>query len=413
MSNTEIVVVGAGVAGLSAALAVAGTGHDVTLVTKAELVESNTYHAQGGIAAAIFSDDDPKLHAADTMAAGHGLCDPKAVDILTREGAERVREFAAAGVHFDRDAHGHMLRGLEAAHSRARVVHAGGDATGKVFELDVSAMVRKNPRIHIIENAFLKDLIVRGGHIAGVHLLIDGQDKDLAADRVILAAGGAGRMYPYTTNPPVATADGLAVAWRAGAQVADLEFYQFHPTAMAVGEHFLVSEAVRGEGAVLLDEHGHRYMKDIDPRAELAPRDVVARENFRVMQAQGGKPVMLDFTGYGCVNCRKMELAVWTNPKVSDIINNDYVLITLYVDNKTPLPSPVKIVENGTERTLRTVGDKWSYLQRVKFGANAQPFYVLIDNEGKPLNKSYSYDEDIPKYIEFLQTGLENYKKEK
>ena len=126
---------------------------------------------------------------------------------------------------------------------------------------------------------------------------------------------------------------------------------------------------------------------------------------------QHGKPVMLDFTGYGCVNCRKMELAVWTNPKVSDIINNDYVLITLYVDNKTPLPSPVKIVENGTERTLRTVGDKWSYLQRVKFGANAQPFYVLIDNEGKPLNKSYSYDEDIPKYIEFLQTGLENYKK--
>ena len=128
---------------------------------------------------------------------------------------------------------------------------------------------------------------------------------------------------------------------------------------------------------------------------------------------QHGKPVMLDFTGYGCVNCRKMELAVWTNPKVSDIINNDYVLITLYVDNKTPLPSPVKIVENGTERTLRTVGDKWSYLQRVKFGANAQPFYVLIDNEGKPVNKSYSYNEDIPAYIEFLQTGLENYKKEK
>ena len=124
---------------------------------------------------------------------------------------------------------------------------------------------------------------------------------------------------------------------------------------------------------------------------------------------QHGKPVMLDFTGYGCVNCRKMEL----DPKVSDIINNDYVLITLYVDNKTPLSSPVKIMENGTERTLRTVGDKWSYLQRVKFGANAQPFYVLIDNEGKPLNKSYSYDESIPKYIEFLQTGLENYKKEK
>ena len=124
-----------------------------------------------------------------------------------------------------------------------------------------------------------------------------------------------------------------------------------------------------------------------------------------------GKPVMLDFTGYGCVNCRKMELAVWTDMKVADLINNDYVLITLYVDNKTRLPEPVKVMENGTERTLRTVGDKWSYLQRVKFGANAQPFYVLIDNEGKPLNKSYSYDEDIDKYVDFLQTGLDNYKK--
>lgn len=180
-------------------------------------------------------------------------------------------------------------------------------------------MVRKNPRIHIIENAFLKDLIVRGGHIAGVHLLIDGQDKDLAADRVILAAGGAGRMYPYTTNPPIATADGLAVAWRAGAQVADLEFYQFHPTAMAVGEHFLVSEAVRGEGAVLLDEHGHRYMKDIDPRAELAPRDVVARENFRVMQAQGGKPVMLD------VSPMRRE-----NPDLAEFLRHRFPTIDAY-----------------------------------------------------------------------------------
>ena len=297
--ENRIIVIGAGAAGLSAALAVAGEGRDVTLVTKTDLVESNTYHAQGGIAAAIFADDDPKLHAADTIAAGHGLCDPKAVDILTREGADRVREFAAAGVRFDRDAQGRMLRGLEAAHSRARVVHAGGDATGKVLELDVSAMVRANPRIHIVEHMFLKDLIVRDGRVAGV-ALIDGSDPQtprnttLDADRVILATGGAGRMYPYTTNPAVATADGLAAAWRAGAQVADLEFYQFHPTAMAVGEHFLVSEAVRGEGAILLDEHGRRYMTDVDPRAELAPRDVVARENFRVMQRQNGRPVMLD-----------------------------------------------------------------------------------------------------------------------
>ena len=126
---------------------------------------------------------------------------------------------------------------------------------------------------------------------------------------------------------------------------------------------------------------------------------------------QQGKPVMIDFTGYGCVNCRKMELAVWIDPKVSSIIENDYVLISLYVDDKKPLPAPITITENGTERTLRTIGDKWSYLQRIKFGSNAQPFYVLLDNEGKPLNKSYAYDEDIDKYVEFLQKGLDNYKK--
>lgn len=129
------------------------------------------------------------------------------------------------------------------------------------------------------------------------------------------------------------------------------------------------------------------------------------------MPVSRGKPVMIDFTGYGCVNCRKMELAVWTDPTVSKLLNEDYVLITLYVDEKTKLPEPVKVMENGTERTLRTVGDKWSYLQRSKFGANAQPFYVLLDNEGMPLNKSYSYDEDIQKYVEFLQTGLKNYKR--
>ena len=315
-----IVVIGAGIAGLSAALAAAGdrrvgaeglttygnaniagsdASDDVLLVCKDELVESNTYHAQGGVACAIFSDDDPQLHTADTMAAGHGLCDRTAVDVLTDEGARRVRELIAAGWHVDRGDDGSVLRGLEAAHCRSRVVHAGGDATGKVLEVDVSAMVRDNPRIHVLEHAFLSDLIVRDGHIAGVRLVerdVDGNAETHAIDatRVILATGGAGRLYPYTTNPAVATGDGLAAALRAGAQVADLEFYQFHPTAMAIGEHFLVSEAVRGEGAILLDEHGHRFMTDIDPKAELAPRDVVARANFRIMQAQGGRPVMLD-----------------------------------------------------------------------------------------------------------------------
>jgi thiol:disulfide interchange protein DsbD len=141
----------------------------------------------------------------------------------------------------------------------------------------------------------------------------------------------------------------------------------------------------------------HAQFKDFDAGMEFAK--------------QNGKPVMLDFTGYGCVNCRKMELAVWTDSKVSDLIQNDYVLITLFVDDKTPLPEHIKVMENGKETTLRTIGDKWSYLQRTKFGANAQPFYVLIDNEGKPLNKAYKYDEDINQYVDFLQTGLKNYKK--
>ena len=149
----------------------------------------------------------------------------------------------------------------------------------------------------------------------------------------------------------------------------------------------------------LYNNEVHAKFDDYDAGMEYAKRN--------------GKPVMLDFTGYGCVNCRKMEAAVWTDPKVSKLMTDDYVLITLYVDNKEPLPEHIKVMENGKERTLRTVGDKWSYLQRVKFGANAQPFYVLLDNQGKPLNKSYAYDEDIPKYIEFLQTGLENYKKER
>ncbi|MDD6087259.1 MAG: L-aspartate oxidase [Bifidobacterium boum] len=330
LGEPTIAVIGAGIAGLSAALAVANgdpdaglPGQHVTLITKTDLVESNTYHAQGGIAAAIFPDDDPKLHAKDTLAAGAGLCEPKAVDILTREGAEQVRRLIGAGVRFDKHPDGTLLRGLEAAHSRSRVVHAGGDATGKIVELDVSAIARNTPNIHIIEHAFVVDLVTEPidthspaageARAAGVTSVVrgvrlfdtaTGEQRTLACNRVILATGGAGRLYPFTTNPQVATGDGLAAAWRAGAQVADLEFYQFHPTALGVGEHFLISEAVRGEGATLLNERGERYMTTIDPRAELAPRDVVARENFRQMMAQGGRPVLLDATAIG----RKMGL---------------------------------------------------------------------------------------------------------
>ncbi|WP_314688775.1 FAD-binding protein [uncultured Bifidobacterium sp.] len=332
----RVIVVGTGIAGLSAALAAARGDHvrgiaaaDVLLVTKTELLESNTYHAQGGIAAAVSPDDDPALHAKDTLAAGDGLCDPTAVDVLTREGADRVRALLAAGVRFDRGSDGTPLRGLEAAHSRARVLHAGGDATGRIVELDVSAMVRNEPRIEILEHTFLVDLVLRDGAVQGI-LVKDsrnGTASMIAADRVILATGGAGRLYPYTTNPAVATGDGLAAALRAGTQVADLEFYQFHPTALAVGEHFLVSEAVRGEGAQLLDEAGRRYMADVDPRAELAPRDVVARENYRRIMAQDGRPVFLDATAIA----RRDVGARMSADELGDFLAHRFPTIDAYV----------------------------------------------------------------------------------
>lgn len=318
LQRDPIVVIGAGIAGISAALAAAAeldASHDparriqpVLLIGSVD--GSNTYHAQGGIAAAVFPDDDPALHTRDTLIAGAGLCDPGAVSILTSEGRDRVNELIEAGVHFDRDADGNLVRGLEGAHSRKRILHAGGDATGRVVETDIAAMVERTPRIER-RDGYATRLEPLGGGRWRVTLLKreghrtehDGGESNRAdraivetldADRVILATGGAGNMYPYTTNPRGANANGVALALAAGAQVADLEFYQFHPTALAMGENFLISEAVRGEGAHLLNEAGERYMPAIDERAELAPRDIVARENFKQMMRQDGRPVFLD-----------------------------------------------------------------------------------------------------------------------
>lgn len=321
LQRDPIVVIGAGIAGISAALAAAAeldASRDPARRTQPVLLigsvdGSNTYHAQGGIAAAVFPDDDPALHTRDTLIAGAGLCDPGAVSILTSEGRDRVNELIEAGVHFDRDADGNLVRGLEGAHSRKRILHAGGDATGRVVETDIAAMVERTPRIER-RDGYATRLEPLGGGRWRVTLLRregnggehDGGENNrthrdnraivetLDADRVILATGGAGNMYPYTTNPRGANANGVALALAAGAQVADLEFYQFHPTALAMGENFLISEAVRGEGAHLVNEAGERYMPAIDERAELAPRDIVARENFKQMMRQDGRPVFLD-----------------------------------------------------------------------------------------------------------------------
>jgi L-aspartate oxidase len=295
---SRVLVVGGGIAGLWTAVKAADAGHDVELVTKASLAEGNTRHAQGGIAAALFPDDSADRHAADTLEAGAGLADPEAVRVLCAEGPARVRDLIRFGVAFDGGESG-LARGLEAAHSRARILHAGGDATGAAIEAALVATVRRRA-VAIHEEAMLVDLLVEGGRVVGATVLeADGRLARRRADTVVLATGGSGCLYRHTTNPAVATGDGVAAAWRAGAVVADLEFTQFHPTALAAPGTPLISEAVRGEGAVLRDARGERFMPAVDPRAELAPRDVVARAVWRRMREQGGTPVLLDATALG------------------------------------------------------------------------------------------------------------------
>jgi len=304
-----IVVVGSGIAGLTAALSAARRGHRVTLVTKQDLGESNTRYAQGGVATVLPdlggpAEDTVAAHVADTSAAGAGLNDAEAVRVLCAEGPERVRELLAYGTPFDRLADDNLARGLEAAHSHARILHAGGDATGAAI---AQALVRaaRAADMTILEHAFLVDLVTdrapgRGMRAVGVDLAFaDGTCRRIEADAVILATGGAGQLYEHTTNPAVATGDGLAAAWRAGAVITDAEFYQFHPTSLAVPGNFLISEAVRGEGAVLLDASGARFMTAVHPDAELAPRDVVARGIADAMRIHEGAPVRLDATALG------------------------------------------------------------------------------------------------------------------
>lgn len=294
----RVLVIGGGIAGLWAAVKASDAGHTVELVTKAELAEGNTRYAQGGIAAALFPDDSAERHFADTIEAGAGLADPAAVRVLVDEGPDRVRDLIRFGVAFDRGESG-LERGLEAAHSRARVLHAGGDATGAAIEHALVATVRRRA-VAIDEQTMLVDLLVEGGHVVGAQLLgASGVVAERRADAVVLATGGSGCLFRHTTNPAVATGDGVAAAWRAGARVADLEFTQFHPTALAAPGTPLISEAVRGEGAVLRDASGRRFMLDVDARGELAPRDVVARAVWRRSLEQGGAPVLLDATALG------------------------------------------------------------------------------------------------------------------
>lgn len=297
----DLLVLGSGVAGLSAAIRGAAAGLDTVLVTKGELGLSTTRYAQGGVAAALTPDDSPELHRSDTLAAGAGLCDPDAVGVLVSDGPERVRDLVDMGAVFDTTGSGEaaaLALAREGGHSLARVVHAGGDATGvEVERALVAALIAAG--VEVLEEWFAVDLIVDDGRAAGLRLLDPaGRLVERRARHTVLASGGAGQLYAVTTNPEPATGDGTAMALRAGVPVADLEFVQFHPTALAHERmpRALLSEALRGEGAVLRDAEGHAFMAGEHPLADLAPRDVVARAIATRIAARNDGHVWLDAT---------------------------------------------------------------------------------------------------------------------
>jgi L-aspartate oxidase len=299
----DVAIIGGGIAGLSVALRLP-TYLRVALFTKGQLGESNTRYAQGGLTAALGADDSPELHFQDTIAAGAGLCDEASVRILTELAPAAVHWLISMGVQFDRaqpadDSHttvDGLLLGREAAHSRWRVLHAGGDATGAEIERALMTVVRQRSSIVLYEETYVRNLRVENGVCTGLEALDrDGQAFTVDAQATILANGGAGGLWLHTSNPAGATADGLALAWRAGAALTDLEFMQFHPTVLVVGGgSHLVSEAVRGEGAYLRNHAGERFMPKYHPLAELAPRDVVARSILSEMQSEGTDCQYLD-----------------------------------------------------------------------------------------------------------------------
>jgi L-aspartate oxidase len=297
-----VVVVGSGIAGLTTALHMREAGLHVTVVTKVNVDDGSTRWAQGGIAAVLDPRDSPADHAADTLTAGAGLCDPAAVEVLVTEGPARLRELIKWGAEFDRHPDGTLMLTREGGHHANRVVHAGGDATGGEVQRALQAAVRADPWIRLVEHALVVDLVTSDGRVRGVtlHVLGEGSAEGIGAvlgRAVVLATGGMGQVFDATTNPVVSTGDGVALALRAGAAVADLEFVQFHPTVLATpvpGTRPLITEALRGEGAHLVDAGGDRFLLGQHELAELAPRDVVAKAAYRVMRSAGTDHVYLD-----------------------------------------------------------------------------------------------------------------------
>ena len=298
LHRADVLIIGSGISGLFVALQAHEHGAKVLVVTKSAIDEASTRYAQGGISAAIGSGDSAELHLRDTIEAGAGLVDATAARVLVEEAQGRIADLSAYGVRFD-DADGEVALGKEGAHSARRVLRARGDQTGLEIELSLSSLVQREG-ITVLEHALAERILVVDGRAIGAEVLCGDEGARLRceADHVVLASGGAGQMYRVTTNPEVATGDGIALAFRAGAEIQDMEFTQFHPTALqlAGAPTFLISEAVRGEGALLFDTSGERFMLGRNPAAELAPRNIVALAELERMRATGSDHVLLDIT---------------------------------------------------------------------------------------------------------------------
>lgn len=296
MDRSDFIVVGSGIAGLRAAVALAEAGR-VAVLTKDRVTESNTEYAQGGVAVVLSDDDAIELHYQDTIDAGAGLCDPEAVAVLVEQGPRYITDLIDHGAQFDRE-DGQLAFTREAAHSRSRILHARGDATGREIVRALVAWSKKFSSIQYLPHACTQSLIVKEGRCVGVTYVepVTNRIRAIYGRAVVLATGGAGQLYQHTTNPDVATGDGMAMAYRAGAVIADMEFIQFHPTALAIANapRFLISEALRGEGGKLLNLQCECFMPRYDERAELAPRDVVSRSIHFEMQKTAAPHVWLD-----------------------------------------------------------------------------------------------------------------------
>ncbi len=297
MNQYDYIIVGSGIGGLYTALLAKERG-SVLVVTKGSIDDCNTRHAQGGIAAAIGVNDTPELHIKDTLAAGDGLCDEEAVNILVREAPARIADLVHYRVPFD-TIDGEIALTMEAAHSVPRILHAGGDATGEHIELTLSKKVR-DAGIQVLENFLATEIFVEKGKVTGIKAVDcrTGTTEDFKCRFLILATGGAGQLFRFNTNSNIATGDGVSLAFNAGAEIVDMEFFQFHPTALRMpgAPAFLISEAVRGEGGILRNAKGNRFMVDYHEKADLAPRDVVARSILNEMKKAGTEKVYLDVT---------------------------------------------------------------------------------------------------------------------